>query len=174
MERHFTATIYLFDKMRVLLHFHEKLQRWLPPGGHVEADEMPNEAAIREAKEETGLDVAIRAQENVWIKEPNASSFERPYLCLLENIPTHRDKEAHQHMDMVYIGYLRSEPPHELPNGFRWFSYEDLQTIELFPDTIKVLELLFREATICGSAVCSLCRNTFANPYSSCPDHYKK
>ena len=31
---------------------------WLIPGGHIEADESPRTAAIREAREEIGLDIA--------------------------------------------------------------------------------------------------------------------
>ena len=35
---------------------------WAPPGGHMEFGESPVEAAVREVKEETGLDIS---QENV-------------------------------------------------------------------------------------------------------------
>ena len=59
MERQFTATLYIFFEGKTLLHCHPKLGKWVPPGGHLEPNETPPEAAIREAKEETGLDVAI-------------------------------------------------------------------------------------------------------------------
>ena len=41
----------------VLLRMHDKYDMWLPPGGHVELDEDFVEAAIREAKEEAGVDI---------------------------------------------------------------------------------------------------------------------
>ena len=55
--RQFTATVYILFLEKVLLHRHAKLGKWLPPGGHIEQDETPPEAARREVKEETGLDI---------------------------------------------------------------------------------------------------------------------
>jgi len=66
---------------------HPKLKKWLPPGGHVEENESPPEAATREVKEETGLEITFIKQENIWIEKWNAKSFERPFLCLTEEIP---------------------------------------------------------------------------------------
>ena len=42
----FTASVYIVRDNRVLLHMHKKLNMWLPPGGHIELDEDPNQAAI--------------------------------------------------------------------------------------------------------------------------------
>jgi hypothetical protein len=44
---------------RVLLHEHARLGRWLPPGGHIEPSELPDEAAVREVLEETSLTVEL-------------------------------------------------------------------------------------------------------------------
>lgn len=147
MERHFTATVYIFDGDRVLLHRHPKLGKWLPPGGHIEPNETPPEAAIREAKEETGLDVVIIEQENLKVDAYNGHSFPRPYLCLLEHIPAHKDKPAHQHMDMIYIGRPAEAPLDDIKD-FRWFRHEDLEAIEdeLYPDVKQVLDLLLNHS----------------------------
>ncbi len=51
----FTASVYIVREGKVLLHKHKKLGIWLPPGGHIEPEEDPNQAALREAKEESGL-----------------------------------------------------------------------------------------------------------------------
>lgn len=143
MERQFTATVYIFEGSKVLLHRHEKLGKWLPPGGHLELNETPPEAARREVREETGLEIAFIEQENLKIDAYNGVSFERPFLCLLENIPAHKDKPAHQHMDMIYLA--RPLEMKEDLRGFRWFSYEELQDLELFPDVAEVLRLLLKE-----------------------------
>lgn len=143
IERQFTATVYLFHEDQVLLHFHQKLGKWLPPGGHLEANETPPEAARREVREETGFEIAFIEQENLKIEAYNGVSFERPFLCLLENIPPHKDKPAHQHMDMIYLATpLEMKEP---LNGFRWFRYEELHDLELFPDVAEVLRLLLKE-----------------------------
>lgn len=150
MERHFTATVYIFDAQdRVLLHRHEKLQKWLPPGGHVEPNETPPEAARREALEETGLEIVFIEQENLKIEAYNAISFERPFFCLLEHIPAHKEKPAHQHMDCIYLARPKLHSPKPL-GDFRWFRYEELTEIqeELFPDTQAVLTLLLKEGKL--------------------------
>ncbi len=143
MERQFTATVYLFHEGRVLLHRHEKLGKWLPPGGHLEPNETPPEAARREVKEETGLEIVFIEQENLKINGYNGISFERPFLCLLENIPAYKDKPAHQHMDLIYLA--RPVCLKKIPSHFRWFRYEELQELELFPDVQEVLSLLLKE-----------------------------
>jgi 8-oxo-dGTP pyrophosphatase MutT (NUDIX family) len=43
------------DEGRILLVRNSDVNRWLPPGGTIEPDESPKEAAVREMQEETGL-----------------------------------------------------------------------------------------------------------------------
>ena len=52
--RHFTATGFVVDSNAILLHWHPKVLAWLPPGGHIENNEDPVEAILREVLEETG------------------------------------------------------------------------------------------------------------------------
>lgn len=136
MEKHFTATAYIIDQGKVLLLMHPKLKKWLPPGGHIETNETPPECAKREAQEETGLEIELIEQENLWLNFWNASSIERPYLCLLENIPAHGNTPAHQHIDMIYLAKpLRGT----LIEGVRWFSLEEVEKMtdeeEIFAET---------------------------------------
>lgn len=151
MERHFTATAYVFHGKKVLLHFHPKIKKWLPPGGHIEPNETPPEAAKREAKEETGLEIVLIEQENIKIQAPHAISFERPFFCLLESIPAHKETPAHEHMDMIYLAQPSADADLSIPekNGFRWFSYEELKEIEedLFPDTKQLLKTVMTGKT---------------------------
>lgn len=105
MIRHFTVTTYIIQEKKTLLLYHPKLRKWLPPGGHLEANELPTEGAKREVEEETGLHIEFIRQENLWVECWNASSLVRPILCLLEEIPPHGDVPAHQHMDLIYLAY---------------------------------------------------------------------
>lgn len=142
MKRDFTATTYIFKNEEVLLLFHPKHQKWLPPGGHIESDETPSEAARREVLEETGLEIDFLLQENIWINYPNAKSVERPYLCLLENIPAHQNQPAHQHIDFIYVATPKID---SLPllDTCKWFSTTDLTQLipdqTIFSDTLDII-----------------------------------
>jgi 8-oxo-dGTP pyrophosphatase MutT (NUDIX family) len=150
MEKQFTASVYIIDGQKVLLIKHPKLKKWLPPGGHVEANETPVEAAYREVLEETGLEIELITQENVWVNCWNAKSFVRPYLCLLEEIPPYKNQPAHQHMDFVYLARLvkgKTALPSELP--YEWFDKQDLDKlqpdVDIFHETLQILHHLLVE-----------------------------
>lgn len=55
MDRHFTVSVFIVYKDKVLLHLHKKVKKTLQLGGHIELNELPEEACIREAWEESGL-----------------------------------------------------------------------------------------------------------------------
>jgi len=55
MLRHLTVTGFLTHEGRVLLHWHQRNQLWLPMGGHIEPNEDPIEAVLREVEEESGV-----------------------------------------------------------------------------------------------------------------------
>ena len=61
MVRQYTASTYCidFENKTVLLMYNKKLKKWLQPGGHIEGLEHPIETAIREALEETGINIKI-------------------------------------------------------------------------------------------------------------------
>lgn len=56
---HFTASGIVLHDDHVLLVFHKRLGAWVPPGGHIEPHEVPEETAVREILEETGVLVRI-------------------------------------------------------------------------------------------------------------------
>lgn len=109
VQRHFTATAFVVDSQkRVLLLWHYRLNRWMPPGGHVDPDETPEDAARRECKEETGLDVEIigDATTDLFARNPHEGRMlKKPIALLLENIPAspERGEPAHEHMDFLYL-----------------------------------------------------------------------
>lgn len=57
--RHLTVTGYLIDGNRVLFHWHRLNQMWLPMGGHIEPNEDPVEAVLREVEEESGVAAVV-------------------------------------------------------------------------------------------------------------------
>ena len=48
VDRHLTVTGFVVHEGLVALHWHQKLAMWLPAGGHIEANEDPVQAVLRE------------------------------------------------------------------------------------------------------------------------------
>lgn len=146
MKRQFTTSVYILDEDKVLLIFHPKFQKWLPPGGHIEENELPSAAAKREVLEETGLEISFYSDENIWVRYPNAKSVERPYLCQLQHVPAYKNEEAHEHMDQVFVARplldkASTNPPELI---MKWFTLADLKSIEhlVFSETIEIIQHL--------------------------------
>lgn len=148
MERHFTATAIVLYGRKTLLHLHPKLDRWLSPGGHLEPNELPHEAALREAKEETGLDLALIESTRLHFAAPNAHSLPLPFHCLLETISAFGNQPAHQHVDFIFLAApLAIEQIAAIPSSFRWFTYPELEQIQdkLFPESLALLQQAFSQ-----------------------------
>jgi len=135
ITRHFTATTFVVHQDRTVLHLHRSLNMWLPPGGHIDRDELPHVAALREVKEETGLDAELVHAEPS-IHSENAQEIPGPRHLLLENI-----NPFHQHIDMIYFARANSfevTPDHGESLELKWFSTEDLEGDEIEND-IRIL-----------------------------------
>lgn len=139
--RHFTATAFIVDsKKRTLLLWHKRLQRWMPPGGHLGPDETPDEAAKRECKEETGLDVEIIGDDQPDLFHSNASEgrmLKKPIAMLLEEIPAseQRQEPAHQHMDFLFLARPLDESQaikiaEAESEKMRWFTRADVESLD--------------------------------------------
>ena len=102
MTRDFTATTFVVQDDRTLLLFHRKIGAWFPPGGHIDPDELPDDAARREVREETGLEVELLSS-----RRPlgEVEVLGRPECILLEDI-----SDDHQHIDLIYYCLLYTSP----------------------------------------------------------------
>ena len=83
-----TASAVVLDERSttVLLHLHRRLDRWLQPGGHVEPGEHPDDGAVRETVEETGVAVA-----------------HPPSGPLVIHLDEHPGPDGHVHLDLRYL-----------------------------------------------------------------------
>jgi 8-oxo-dGTP pyrophosphatase MutT (NUDIX family) len=139
--RHFVATVYVVNDGATALHEHGKLEMWLPPGGHVDRDELPHEAAVREAREELGLAVDLVAATGE-LHSQTARSIPQPQQFLLEDIDVCDGDVAHQHIDFVYYGAVGSRDidpgPGEAPaEAWEWFTPEQLRAnADRFPGDV--------------------------------------
>lgn len=149
-ERQLTATCYIVENKSALLIWHRKYQKWQPPGGHVEEGELPHEAAIREAKEETGQEVILELKPHFYINSPLSVSLKRPFIIMLQNIPAYGNYPKHQHVDFCYLA-KRADPNKPIYSSFEntqvsWFNLKALKHLYeknlVFPDTFEIFSKL--------------------------------
>ena len=102
--RHFTVAVFVVHAGRVLLHYHRKLGKWLPPGGHIEDSELPDAAAIREVFEETGIRARL-------VGAYGLAEYDDPLqLVVPAGVQVERIYPGHEHIDLVY--FARPDPDH--------------------------------------------------------------
>jgi ADP-ribose pyrophosphatase YjhB (NUDIX family) len=129
VTRDFTATTFVVHEDRTLLLLHRKLGKWFPPGGHIDPHELPDQAALREVREESGLEVELMAQSS-WLGA--VQILPQPYCILLENISS-----EHQHIDLIYFAHVRGgnlAHAEREAHAARWFTWEELADPEIAED----------------------------------------
>jgi ADP-ribose pyrophosphatase YjhB (NUDIX family) len=129
MTRDFTATTFVVQGGRTLLLHHRKLGMWLPPGGHIDPHELPDQAALREVREESGLEVELLDHGRMLGR---VRMLAQPYCILLEDI-----SPGHQHIDLIYFarvcGGSLTHAEREA-RAARWYSWEELGDAEIAED----------------------------------------
>ena len=124
-RKHFTATAFVLhpDQDKVLLHWHNKVMELLPPGGHIEKNESPEEAVVREVYEESGLSIKLFSNKSIFENIGEVKELEKPESMLLE--PINDPKEGkHFHIDMIY--FAEAINPERLKSGWIWVNEQDL------------------------------------------------
>lgn len=123
----FCAEVFVVFKNKVLLRKHDKYKMWLSVGGHVELDEDPSEAAVREVKEEVGLSVNLYQEEG---KQPLFSTNENVSLIPPQFLNRHRISDKHEHVAFIYFAKSETDELHlsdtEISEACHWFTKEDL------------------------------------------------
>jgi len=129
ITRDFAATTFVVHEGRTLLLHHRKLGKWLPPGGHIDPHELPDQAALREVREESGLEVELLVQGETLGR---VRVLPQPHCILLEDIGP-----GHQHVDLIYFarvcGGSLAHAEREA-NAARWFTWDELDSREIAED----------------------------------------
>ena len=129
-KKSITATVYVINNGKVLLHQHKKYKTWFPLGGHIEEDEFPHEAALREVKEESGFDVdLIETELAPEIELARVKRIPAPFCLLHEGIGG-----VENFFDFIYIADTIETDPHpesDESKEFKWFSYEELLSYDI-------------------------------------------
>jgi 8-oxo-dGTP pyrophosphatase MutT (NUDIX family) len=125
----FTAEVFVVYKDRVLLRKHDKYGVWISVGGHVELSEDPNQAAIREVKEEVGLDITL-------VDTRTTKTLSKDYKELIPPafLNRHRINDTHEHVTMTYFAVADSDKvtnsSAEVAEDLKWLSASELDDPE--------------------------------------------
>lgn len=123
VTRDFTVAVFVVDRGRVLLHLHPKLGKWLPPGGHIEPNELPDVAALREVAEEAGIAIQLIGPRGL----PRDYPGQPVQLVVPAGIQVEFIAAGHEHIDLVYFA-VPTDPATPIDPAFRWLSPEELST----------------------------------------------
>ncbi|MEX2206239.1 MAG: NUDIX hydrolase [Myxococcota bacterium] len=118
VDGHMTGSAWILshDHERFLLTHHRKLDRWLQLGGHADGDADLAEVALREAREESGLDAFSLAS-------PHGEAL--PLDVDVHLIPARGDEPAHLHHDLRYLLVAGRDQELRVSNeslDLRWFA----------------------------------------------------
>lgn len=112
---HVTGSGIVVGPRGLVLLEHKRLGIWLQPGGHIEPGETPWEAALRESREETGLEVCF------------AGPVDDAGVAELVHVDVHAGGRGHTHLDLRYLiagGDADPDPPEGESQQIDWFTWE--------------------------------------------------
>ncbi len=139
----FTVEVFIVHRDKVLLRKHDKYGIWLSIGGHIELDEDPNQAALREVKEEVGLDIELYDTRGFTHEE---NDFKELVAPIAQN--RHRISPTHEHVSSVYFGRATSDVviPEKETDEWKWYTVENLDTLDgIRPDVAYYAKRAIKE-----------------------------
>ena len=128
---------YLIHNNKLLLIHHKKLDIWIPPGGHIDKNETPDDALRREFKEELNLEIELLNRNDV---PPGGNIKKQLAVPFYVNVHSVKD---HDHCCFFYLCELKNEEclknlkinEREIKD-YNWFSLEELEADHI-PEDVK-------------------------------------
>ena len=114
---------YIFNEDKVLLVHHKKLDLWLPVGGHIKKNETPDEALLREIKEEVGVDADILNKSGLPTNGNVIKNLATPFHANVHSVG------SHEHCCFFYVCRTINNENIKINNeikNFEWFAKGDL------------------------------------------------
>ena len=136
---------FVIDKGKVLLVEHKGMGVWIQPGGHVDENEAPHEAAIREVKEETGLDVKLKGKR--LSSSGITSNLPMPLVVDYTRVP-YKDRPVHYHYNILYLAKM-IRPSQKLKmddesERIGWFTEKEAAVLKMLPNTRAIIHEAFK------------------------------
>lgn len=123
---HFTASSWVVNKERtkVLMIYHNIYQSWAWTGGHADGEENLLSTAIRELKEETGV-------ENVKVLDEDIFSLE--IICVNGHVKKGKYVSSHVHLNLTYFLEVDEKEilrvKEDENSGVKWVNIEDVEKV---------------------------------------------
>ncbi len=138
----FTTEVFVVHKGKVLLRMHDKFNLWLSVGGHIELEHDPVETAIKEVKEEVGLDIELVDTDRLGTRD--FGDWTTP-LIPPRFMNRHRISDTHEHVSFVYFATTKNteiaipRDSHEwIPDDhWGWFTADEVDELSDCPEHIK-------------------------------------
>jgi 8-oxo-dGTP pyrophosphatase MutT (NUDIX family) len=136
---------FLVEDGKVLLVLHKRFEKWVPPGGHIEPQETFAQAACREFREETGLQVEAVSSGRFDFNDANATTEPLPF-----------------HVDVLLAGFPRPtltqyffvrrspgsdgtiKPQQTEVKAAEWFARHDLPSLPTFDQVRSLADFAIR------------------------------
>ena len=123
---HFTASCWAVnpEKTKVLMIYHNIYQSWAWTGGHADGEDDLLGVAIREVKEETGV-------QHVKVLEPEIFSLE--IVTVDGHVKKGKYVSSHVHLNLTYLlevdenEILKSKPDEN--SGVKWVDLEEVENV---------------------------------------------
>ena len=154
-----TAGGILIHQGKILLIKHKKLGVWLNPGGHIEQNEMPHQAAEREFWEETGIKVKAISM----LPNNIADTTQSEYLPVHVYTNIHwistqnyqdrlagknvKGRGCERHLCSFYlvkpVNSVKYKQNIEETDGIGWFTLEEVNDLETYPEVKQEVQFVF-------------------------------
>ncbi len=130
IEGHITASAWLVDwtAERVLLTHHRKLNRWLQLGGHADGERRVLNVALREAREESGIEEIIPLRRTLFDVD-------------VHEIPARGNEPAHLHYDLRFALQVPRACAFAVSDESHHLAWVEIKRLQEYTEELSMLRM---------------------------------
>jgi 8-oxo-dGTP diphosphatase len=134
---HYVVNFVILKEDKILLEYDSKIG-WKLPGGHVEENEAPHEAVLREALEELNIKVDFLSRPLFHLSD-DVHSLPVPFEAFIHKVDKDTKLESpHANMGLVYTVTTHDELTAIEGQEVKWFTQEEIERSEIH-EAVKLI-----------------------------------